>query len=412
MLRRCAHPDFVGVQRYGRSVSRYRLLPTPAQEAELSAHCRHVRFVWNLAVEQYSYRRPGRTPPGYSAQSRQLTEARTASSWLADGSFTVQQQALRDFHQAMAGFFRGTHRRPTWRKAGRHEGFRQVGVKPTHVRKLNRRFGVVQVPKVGLVRFRWTRPLVPGVKSYRVTCDRAGRWHIAFAVVPPPLPAPGNGRVVGVDRGVAVSAALSTGELLHCPGLSLREQDRLLRLRRRLARSKPRSNRRTRVRILIGRLLARERDRRRDWVEKLGTRLALEFDVIRVEALDVRAMTRSAKNNPAAASRGIAAKAGLNRAILGQGWGSMLERLEHKAQGRVQRINAAYTSQICSACGHCAQENRKSQAVFRCTACSHAINADVNAARNIAAGPVVTARGGLMSTGPTNREPQLVTSAL
>ena len=32
--------------------------------------------------------------------------------------------------------------------------------------------------------------------------DRAGRWHVAFASVPEPVPAPGNGEVAGVDRGV------------------------------------------------------------------------------------------------------------------------------------------------------------------------------------------------------------------
>ena len=42
----------------------------------------------------------------------------------------MQQQALRDFAQALRNFFNGTHRRPTWRKAGMHEGFRQVAVKP------------------------------------------------------------------------------------------------------------------------------------------------------------------------------------------------------------------------------------------------------------------------------------------
>ena len=66
----------------------------------------------------------------------------------------MQQQALRDFAQAMRNFFAGTHRRPTWRKAGVHEGFRQVAVKPHHVERLNRRFGRVWVPKVGWVRFR------------------------------------------------------------------------------------------------------------------------------------------------------------------------------------------------------------------------------------------------------------------
>ena len=70
------------------------------------------------------------------------------------------------------------------------------------------------------MRFRWSRAVPPGVKSYRITLDRAGRWHVAFAVVPEPIPAPGNGEAVGIDRGVAVSAALSTGEMLTVPGLS------------------------------------------------------------------------------------------------------------------------------------------------------------------------------------------------
>lgn len=68
----------------------------------------------------------------------------------------------------MRNFFGGTHRRPTWRKAGVHEGFRQIVVKPHHVQRLNRRYGQVLVPKVGWVRFRLSRPVPGGVKSYRV----------------------------------------------------------------------------------------------------------------------------------------------------------------------------------------------------------------------------------------------------
>ena len=64
---------------------------------------------------------------GYRERAAQLTEARAEYTWLRAGSQTVQQQALRDLAQAIWNFFRGTHRRPTWRKAGVHEGFRQVG---------------------------------------------------------------------------------------------------------------------------------------------------------------------------------------------------------------------------------------------------------------------------------------------
>jgi transposase len=386
---------------------RYRLLPTPVEEEVLRGHCAQARYVWNLAVEQQSWWRPGRRgAPGYLEQCRQLTAARAAYDWLRAGSQMVQQQALRDFAQAMANLTAGTHRRPTWHKADRNEGFRIVAVKPGHVRRLSRKTGQVWIPKAGWVRFRWSRA-VPNAKSYRVTRDRAGRWHIAFAAIPEPIPAPGTGVTVGIDRGVVVSAALSTGELLKVPRLSVARQRRLLRLQRRLSRARRGSRRRARLRLTTARLQARERDARKDWVEKTSTDLARRYDLIRVEDLRVVGMTRSARGTAARPGRNIRQKAGLNREIRASGWGLLVRRLDDKAPGRVERVSPAYTSQRCSACGYVDARSRESQARFVCTACRFACNADVNAARNIAAGHAVSARGrpGLLER--MNREPQL-----
>ena len=301
--------------------------------------------------------------------------------------------------------------RPSWRKAGRDEGFRIVGRgRQWEVRRVSRKAGQVWVPKAGWVRFRWSRAVPAGVKSYRVTMDRAGRWHIAFAVIPGPVPAPGNGQVVGIDRGVAVSAALSTGELLHCPALTGRERTRLRRLQRRLARARRGSNRRGRVRHAIARLRARESDRRKDWAEKTSTGIARRFDVIQVEDLKIKNMTRSARGTRENPGRNVRGKAGLNREILRSGWGLLVRRLEDKAPGRVEKIKPHYTSQRCSACGQVDRDSRERQAVFRCTACGFAGNADVNAAINIAAGHAVTARGGDGAARPVNREPHLLAS--
>ena len=359
-------------------------------------------------MEQQQFWQPGRRTPGYNEQSAQLTAIRAEHLWLAGGSQTVQQQALRDFAQAMRNFFVGAHRRPSFRKAGVHEGFRQVGLKPWHVEKLTERYGRVWVPKVGWVRFRWTRAVPEGVKSYRINRDRSGRWHVAFAHIPDSIQGPADGSVVGIDRGVAVSAALSTGELMHAPRLRAGEQLRLRRLQQRLARAQRGSERRLRTRVAIAKIKAREADRRRDWVEKTTTDLARRFDNIRVEQLDVRAMTRSARGTVGNPGDRVAQKRGLNRAIHRQGWGRLVARLEYKAAGRVERVPAAYTSQRCCACGHIARENRKSQAVFACVACDAGpCNADVNAARNIAAGRAVPAQGDLAVRRSVNCEPQL-----
>ncbi|MEX5710689.1 transposase [Parafrankia sp. FMc6] len=381
-------------------MSRYRLDPAAEQVAGMEEHCGHARFVWNLAVEQQSWWKSSRgKAPNHAERCRQLTDARAEFEWLRAGSQTVQQQALRDFDQAMRNFFNGSHRRPTFRKRGRSEGFQIVG-KNARVETLNRKWSRCWIPKVGWVRFRVSRT-IPDFRSYRVSRDRAGRWHVAFAVAPDPIPAPGTGQVgqvgevVGVDRGVAVSAALSTGELLSCPKLRPKEAERLRRLKTRIARVK-----------------TREVDRRKDWVERTSTDLARRFDVIRVEDLRITNMTRSARGTAEQPGRNVRQKAGLNRGILANGWGLLARCLEQKAPGRVEKIPAAYTSLCCSSCGHVAPGNRESQAVFRCVACGHTANADVNAACNIAAGRAVTARGGATSAAPANREPQHSTPPL
>jgi putative transposase len=149
-------------------MSSYRLYPTPAHQAALLSHCAHARFVWNLAVEQRSWWQPDRrSAPGYTEQCRQLTQARAAFPWLAEGSVIVQQQALRDFQQAWSGYFAALVAwrarvatlppgerpalpgPPSWRKRGVHEGFRVVAARPQDVRRLNRRWGEVLVPKLG-----------------------------------------------------------------------------------------------------------------------------------------------------------------------------------------------------------------------------------------------------------------------
>jgi transposase len=381
------------------------------QEVQLREHCAHARFVWNIGLEQRNcYRKTFGPTPGFVGQCTQLTEARAASDWLRSGSQTVQQQALRDLDQAFRNWWSnpGHFGRPTWRGKGIHEGFRITGAPARRFERLSRHRARVLVPKVGWVDFRWSRdPDMHGtVKSYRVKLDACGRWWISFASVPPPVEAPGNGSIIGIDRGVAHSFVVSDGERVDVPGLRPSESARLLRLQRRLARQVKRSHRREVTKRQIARVRHREINRRKDVIEKLTTRLASAHDVIRVEDLRIVNMTRSARGTVEAPGTNVAAKAGLNREILRSGWGLFAQRLNDKAPGRVERINPSYTSQRCNRCGHVASESRESQARFRCVACGHTANADVNAALNIAAGCAVTARGGEVESGlPVKREP-------
>ena len=366
--------------------------------------------MWNLAVEQHSHWYRGRkAAPGFAEQCRQLTEARAENEWLRAGNADVQQQALKDFAKAKNAKFTSGFGEPTWRKKFKHEGFRVIGTdrvpefnedgtpklnaktgkqvmgRSVVVQKLNRKWAQVKVLGCGWVRFRLTRTGLPEAKTFRITF-RNGQWHSAFAVIPEPIAAPGTGEVIGVDRGVKITAALSDGRTLNCPQLTVKERAKIRKHQRRAARAKKGSETKTAEYAKVSKLKSREADRRKDWVEKTSTGLARTYDLVRFEKLNIKNMTRSAKGTVEDPGKRVAQKSGLNRAILAQGWGLLRQRTEHKAPGRVEDVPAPYTSLRCSACGWIDKNSRKSQAEFCCSSCGFTCNADTNAATNIAAG--------------------------
>src|ERR1019366_2072182 len=169
--------------------TRQRLYPAPDEAKILARHCADARYVWNLGLEQRGLYRPNRTQRvTANSQMRELAEARQSFAWLAEGSSSIQQQALRDLDQAFKNWWKNPSHfgRPTWRRAGQHEGFRVVEVK---TRRLNRKWAEVLVPKLGWVRFRLTRPWsdVVSCRSARITLNRAGQWHVTFASPQPTL---------------------------------------------------------------------------------------------------------------------------------------------------------------------------------------------------------------------------------
>ncbi|MFT4975809.1 MAG: IS605 OrfB family transposase [Myxococcota bacterium] len=170
------------------------------------------------------------------------------------------------------------------------------------------------------------------------------------------------------------------------------------RLQRRLSRRQgPRrgvapSKRWMKARDALQHFHAQLRRRRLDAIHKLTSTLTDgdHYDAIVMEDLNVKGMTRRKKG------KGRRAKAKLNAAILSQAWGEIRRQLAYKCERAgvaFQMVAPAYTSQMCSECGHTERNNRTTQADFECRACGHTDNADTNAAKNIlAAGQAAAAR--------------------
>ncbi|MBM0229340.1 MULTISPECIES: zinc ribbon domain-containing protein [Micromonospora] len=108
--------------------------------------------------------------------------------------------------------------------------------------------------------------------------------------------------------------------------------------------------------------------------------------LVALEDLNTKAMTVTAKGTVEEPGTNVRQKAGLNRSILGKGWGLFAVVLANHARTtgtRIVKVPAAFTSQRCSRCGNTDRINRESQATFRCGPCGHQANADLNAAINV-----------------------------
>jgi putative transposase len=257
---------------------------------------------------------------------------------------------------------------------------------------------LVNIPKVGRVRFRWTKDLPVGKKAggdNRITGARlikdALGWHIAFRVQTlESAPRPHEGPEIGIDAGVNIPLALSDGNHHHhgrparLPDgtadrdkwLNADEKARLLRLERRAAYrrrfrkpGRKTSNRLKRTYDQIASLRARAKRRASDWQHQTTTELVRTYGVIVVEKLDIPNMVRSARGTVENPGKNVAQKSGLNRSISQEAWGRTVTMLTYKTArhgGTLHKVPAPGTSQRCSMCGFTTPGSRESQAVFVC----------------------------------------------
>lgn len=252
------------------------------------------------------------------------------------------------------------------------------------------------------IRVRVSQP----IRDYTSVGVNWTRRTLVFVNDPLPIGRERTGAMVGLDRGCAHTLATSDNRFLDLPKQRLNHIDKEIRRRqkaqaRRIAMSgetvkqyrRHASRTYERTGREISRLYAKAHRIIDDWQHKTTSMLVREYDLIVLEDLNLQDMSRKAKAKPdpdrqgAFLPNGQSAKRGLNHALRSAGLAGIVGKLEYKTrltgQNRLIFINPAYTSQTCSKCGHCAKENRESQADFECRQCHARMNADLNAANNI-----------------------------
>jgi putative transposase len=363
---------------------RARAYPLGHQAAILHRWSGCARYLWNTALDQYRWGRD-QFEIGKVSQCRELTGLRAEFDWLAELPAQTAQQVLAELDLAMQRWRAGLTKYPRRKKKGRSAAVLRFP-QGVAVRRFNRHWGEVKLPKLGWLRFRWSRELVGALKHVTLS-QRYGTWHVSFCLEQPDVHVGSNGLPpVGVDRGVEIAFMTSDGVPFDQVMWKQVEKARLVVLERRKARQQKTSNRYRRTCQQIDRLHRRAADRRRDFAHKTSTILAKNHGLVAFEKLVIPNMVKSAKGTVEAPGSQVRQKSGLNRAMLDKGWGLTIGHLPYKCAqygSEPVAVSPRNSSLECAECHHIRRDNRPLRAIFLCVRCGHSDHADRNAARNI-----------------------------
>jgi putative transposase len=423
-----------------RRPQKYRLYPTPVQEATFLRWERALRDLWNAGLAQYLHRfqsnlsehpksedeadkivlrqcgrilvdpvgfpptviqvrkrgakagdRKYRSRPDNFTQALELTEAQEVFPWLKEVNRHCKQAVLDYLNDAWVRCFKKLAGRPRFK--GRKDPvnlYQPYSKGSVDTFEIEGRFlhltGGPAMRSLGPLLIKVDRPLDGRVTGFHIVRD-VDEWYVIFNLeltIDDPLPS--EKPAVGIDRGVALMLADSDGRRVENPKYGAESAAKLAHLQRQLSRKEKFSANWRKTKQKIARL-QRDIARQREWtLHHEANYYANNYGQVFLEDLHVKNMTASAKGTVEQPGENVRAKAGLNRSILDVAWGRFGNMVSYKTAAKgasTSKVRAHFTSQKCPKCGCTDEKNRPSQSVFRCIECGYEENADVVGAINV-----------------------------
>ena len=359
--------------------------PNGEQIRHLRQFSGNARKVWNLALalQETNYAN-GEKFTNVFGMNNWLPSFKKEFPFLRESPAQTLQQVMADLGRAYQGFFDKRSDHPKFKKKGKANlSFRFPDAKQFTVDEANKR---IKLPKLDWLRYRKSQVIQGNIKNITVSC-KANKWYVSIQTereVDQPIHP--SVSMVGIDVGISLFATLSDGTMYQPANYLRLYATKLAKYQRRLSRQKKFSQNWKKQKHKITRLHQKIAHSRNDFLHKTSSNICKSHAMIVLEDLKIKNMSASAVGTLEIPGSNIAAKSGLNKSILDQGWGEFRRQLEYKQSwlgGDVIVINPKNTSRTCPACNHISALNRLSQAEFACVECGYSEHADVNAAVNI-----------------------------
>ena len=356
-----------------RKVFRFRMRPTPAQEAALCRMAGARRWVWNWGLARWRayYAETGKSIPLAQLKAELAAlKKQPETAWLKEAHSQALQEALHDLHRAFGNFFEKRARYPRFKSKRRDPLRFRISQRVTVAD------GKVFIPKIGEVAIRQSMPVDLPTKSASFRRDGAGRWFVAlntsFEMPDLPLPPPEPALVMGLDLGLKDFVVFSDEgrDPIPPPKFYRKAQRKLRRAQKAVSRRQDGSNRKRKARAAVARIHARTADQRADFLHKLTTDLVRDHGGLCIEDLSLKGLVRTK----------------LAKSFSDAACGEFRRQLEYKSlwnRKPLAVIGRFFPStKTCNACGRINDALTLKDRHWVC-ACGAEHDRDLNAAKNI-----------------------------
>ena len=350
------------------------------------------RYLWNhgLSDLENQYKETGKSNFSYFDLCKWYVNHKKEVDWLEEYPAVFSRTGLKDLSDAYRLGIQGKRGFPNYKS--RHKSKRSFSIEITPYTFSKEGYFYFKKGFYGkLLGYtplsRYSNP-VP--KSGRIYENRKGKWYVSVQYEVDAITRESVKNPIGIDRNLR-QVYDSNGIKYQLRDLSSK-QERIKFLQKCRAKKVKGSSRYRKLSFTIASHYSKIRNIRNNELRHIAKRITLESDLVVLEDLRAKDLSRSAKGTIGNPGKNVKQKSGLNRVISDSGWYKLEQFLREKAF--VHKVDPKYTSQKCSACGYISKANRKTQSRFKCMSCELELNADFNASINILASGMETIKNG------------------